>query len=60
MDNVQVSRLLTCCLLSMQVTNYFSYGFNVLDDDDDDDINNVIFMRSTLILRNASTIPVKF
>jgi hypothetical protein len=47
----------------MQVTNYFSYGFNVLDDDDDDDdddINNVIFMRSTLILRNASTIPVKF
>ena len=31
--------------------NYFSYGFNVLDDDDDDDddINNVIFMRSKLI-----------
>jgi len=35
----------------MQVMNYFSYGFNVLDDDDDDDddINNVIFMRSKLI-----------
>jgi len=59
-DNVLASRLLTCCLLSMEVMNYFIYGFNVLDDDDDNDINNVIFMRSKSIFRNASTIPVEF
>jgi hypothetical protein len=43
----------------MEVMNYFIYGFNVLDDDNND-INNVIFMRSKPIFRNASTIPVEF
>jgi hypothetical protein len=38
----------------------FSYGFNVLDDDEDDDTNNVIFTRSKSIVRNPSTVPVKF